>query len=87
MSLHRANGGELADCGIILVHPKFPENIGATARIAFNFGISRLIVVSSEPYDEERMLKMATHKASHLIHDMQYCASTAEAAQAVNAPA
>ena len=80
MSLHRANGGELAGSGIILVHPKFPENIGATARIAFNFGISQLIVVSSEPYDEERMLKMATHKAGHLIRDMQYCATTAEAA-------
>lgn len=80
MSLHRACGGELAGSGIILVHPKYPENIGATARIACNFGISRLIVVSSESYDEERMLKMATHKAGHLIRDMQYCATTAEAA-------
>lgn len=76
----RPGGGELVGSGIILVHPKFPENIGATARIAFNFGISRLIVVSPEPYDQERMLKMATHKAAHLIRDMQYCTSTAEAA-------
>lgn len=76
----RPEGGELVGSGIILVHPKFPENIGATARIAFNFGISRLVVVSHEPYDQERMLKMATHKAAHLILDMQYCTTTAEAA-------
>ncbi len=74
------DGRALAGSGIILVHPKFPENIGATARIASNFGFSGLFVVSDEPYDQERMLKMATHKAAHLIRDMRYCATTAEAA-------
>ncbi|MDW7774560.1 MAG: RNA methyltransferase [Desulfobulbaceae bacterium] len=55
---------------IILVGPRYPENIGASARIAFNFGISRLIVVTDEQPDRERMLKMATHKAAHLIEGM-----------------
>ena len=71
----------LAQVGIILVRPKFPENIGASARIASNFGVNRLTVVTEEEYDQERMLKMATHKAAHLIRDMCVCRSTAEAAE------
>jgi tRNA/rRNA methyltransferase len=72
------------DCrhtGIILVRPRYPENIGASARIAHNFGISELIVVSDSTFDEERMLKMATHKAAHLIRDMTICRTTAQAAR------
>ncbi|WP_240193560.1 RNA methyltransferase [Desulfobulbus alkaliphilus] len=72
------------DCGrtgIILVRPRYPENIGASARIAHNFGITELIVVSDAMFDEERMLKMATHKAAHLIEEMKICRTTAEAAQ------
>ncbi len=76
----REERGELAGSGIILVHPKFPENIGAAARIAFNFGIAELIVVGPERHERERMLKMATHKAAHLIEQLRYCTSTAEAA-------
>lgn len=63
--------GPLANVAVILVRPKYPENIGAAARIAYNFGISRLIVVRDEKPDEERMLKMATHKAAHLIKNME----------------
>lgn len=70
----------LGRTGIILVGPKYPENIGASARIASNFGIAELIVVSEETFDEERMLKMATHKAAHLIRTMRVCKTTAEAA-------
>ena len=70
----------LGQTGIILVGPKFPENIGASARIASNFGIAELIVVSDEQFDEERMLKMATHKAAHLIRTMRVVPTTAEAA-------
>ncbi len=60
--------------------PKFPENIGASARIASNFGINELVVVSEEQFDQERMLKMATHKAADLIREMRVCRTTAEAA-------
>jgi len=70
----------LGQTGIILVGPKYPENIGASARIASNFGIAELIVVSEEAFDQERMLKMATHKAAHLIRKMRVCRTTAEAA-------
>lgn len=64
---------------IILVRPKYPENIGASARIAHNFGISKLVVVTDDQPDQERMLKMATHKAAHLIHSMETYATTEEA--------
>lgn len=69
----------LSQTGIILVGPKFPENIGASARIASNFGITELIVVSDEQFDEERMLKMATHKAAHLVRAMRLYPTTVEA--------
>lgn len=77
---NRRPDGQLPGTGIILIHPRYPENIGASARIALNFGISRLIVVTDDQPDEERMLKMATHKAAHLIHEMLLCREAAEAA-------
>lgn len=81
MSAQRQADGLLPETAIILIHPRYPENIGASARIALNFGISQLIVVSDEQPDEERMLKMATHKAAHLIHAMTVCTNAAEAAE------
>lgn len=67
------------DTAVILVNPRYPENIGASARIAFNFGINQLIVVTDENHDKERMLKMATHKAAHLIRNMKVYRDTADA--------
>lgn len=57
----------LAQVAIVLVRPAYPENVGAAARVACNMGISRLILVGKERPDEERMRKLATHHASHLI--------------------
>jgi len=53
------------------MEPKYPENIGAAARCAMNMGISHLIVVHTEAPDREKMLKMATHKAAHLIEGLK----------------
>ncbi len=76
--------GVLDNSAIILVGPRYPENIGAAARIAFNFSIPQLIVVSDQEYDKERMLKMATHKAAHLIHDMEIHRETRSAVAPFN---
>ncbi len=57
----------LDNIAIVLMEPKYPENIGAAARCAMNMGISNLIIVREEEPDREKMLKMATHKAAHLI--------------------
>jgi tRNA/rRNA methyltransferase len=56
---------------IVPMEPKYPENIGAAARCAMNMGISRLIVVRNEIPDREKMLRMATHKAAHLIEELK----------------
>jgi tRNA/rRNA methyltransferase len=61
----------LDQIAIVLMEPKFPENIGATARIAWNMGLSRLVVVRKDKPDYDSMAKMATHKAVHLIDTME----------------
>lgn len=66
------NTSLLDHIAIVLVGPKFPENIGSAARAAWNMGISRLIVVGTMPPDPERMAMMATHKAAHLLETMEY---------------
>jgi tRNA/rRNA methyltransferase len=62
----------LDNVSIVLMEPKYPENIGAAARCAINMGISKLIIVRREEPDREKMLKMATHKAAHLIYSLQH---------------
>lgn len=61
----------LNNVAIVLVHPKFPENIGAAARSAYNMGLSRLILVSDEQPEHKAMAKMATHHALHILEDME----------------
>jgi tRNA/rRNA methyltransferase len=66
---HR-KAGLLHNVAIVLMQPKYPENIGAAARVAMNMGMSRLIVVRNEEPDREKMLKMATHEAASLIEEL-----------------
>jgi tRNA/rRNA methyltransferase len=69
----------LDNIAIVLMEPKYPENIGAAARCAMNMGISRLVVVRKEVPDQEKMLKMATHKAAHLIKELKLYTNLKEA--------
>jgi len=69
----------LGRVAIVLVAPKYPENVGAAARVAMNMGISRLIVVSDALPDPARMAKMATHNAAHLIDALEHHACLAAA--------
>jgi tRNA/rRNA methyltransferase len=62
----------LDNVAIVLMTPKYPENIGAAARCAMNMGITRLIIVRDEAPDQEKMLKMATHKAAHIIKHLEH---------------
>ncbi len=59
----RAN---LNNITIVLNKPRYPENIGAATRAACNMGIERLAVVAPENYDVERVMRLATHAASHV---------------------
>lgn len=75
------NNNLLDNIAIVLVSPKFPENIGSAARAAWNMGISRLIVVADEYPDHDRMTTLATHNASHLIDSMEFHKNLADALQ------
>ena len=69
----------LSRLAIVLVRPKIPENIGAAARIAWNMGITRLILVRDSVPEREPMAKMATHKAAHLIDNLEIYSNLQEA--------
>lgn len=60
----------LDSIAIVLVRPRVAENIGAAARVAFNMGFSKLLLVSDKKPEREPMAKMATHKAAHLIDNL-----------------
>lgn len=64
---------------IVLQRPRFPENIGASARAMRNMGIRRMIVVEPENYDLSRVLKMATHVAADVVQNIQIAANLREA--------
>ncbi|MFV0436958.1 MAG: RNA methyltransferase [Desulfopila sp.] len=68
----------LSQVAIVLVRPKFAENIGSAARVAFNMGIDRLILIRDELPPREPMAKMATHKAAHLLDNMEVHTSLAD---------
>jgi len=69
----------LKQFAVVLNRPRIPENIGAAARAICNMGLGRLIVVSPENPDAERILRMATHKAAHLVKEMQVYSELEEA--------
>jgi len=66
----KSEGVNLENIAIVLHRPRYPENIGASARAAHNMGISRLIVVDPRDCDLTRVLKMATHFAADLVEQM-----------------
>ena len=56
---------------VVLHRPRFPENIGSSARAMRNMGLSRLIVVAPENYDQEKIMRLATHESSEVIEQIQ----------------
>ncbi|MDP2104981.1 MAG: RNA methyltransferase, partial [Desulfobulbaceae bacterium] len=71
----------LAGVSIVLVRPKYMENIGSAARAACTMGLGKLVVVGNRPPDLEPALKTATHNAAYLVHGIIYH-DTVEAAVA-----
>jgi tRNA/rRNA methyltransferase len=57
---------------VVLLRPRYSENIGATARAILNMGISRLKVVDPVNYDASRAMKMATHTAVHVVEQIGF---------------
>jgi len=63
----------LDNISIVLLRPRYPENIGAAARAMRNMGISRLVVVDPQNCDLTRICKMATHEALDVVEQMKVC--------------
>jgi tRNA/rRNA methyltransferase len=69
----------LKNVAVVLHRPRFPENIGAAVRAMRNMGIGRLLVVSPADFDQERILRLATHGAAKTVEQIQCYDSLAEA--------
>ena len=52
---------------IVLVQPRYPENIGSAARAMRNMGLRHLSVVAPENFDLSRAFTLATHAAADVI--------------------
>lgn len=52
---------------VILVRPRFPENIGMVARAMANMGVSDLILVQPERWDKEKAAPLATTQGVPLL--------------------
>jgi tRNA/rRNA methyltransferase len=61
----------LRNISIVLLRPRYPENIGAAARAVRNMGIGNLIVVQPQNYDLEKVLKLATHAAQDVVEKIR----------------
>ncbi len=46
---------------IVLLQPRYSENIGAAARAMRNMGIRQLVIVDPQNFDLSKALKLATH--------------------------
>ena len=57
---------------IVLNKPKYPGNIGSTARCAKNMGIESFFVVGNREPDMEEMKKRATHVASDIVENIKH---------------
>ena len=64
---------------IVLHQPRFAENIGASARAAWNMGFPHILLVNPEDTDWERMTKLSTHVARGVLEQMKTYSSLAEA--------
>lgn len=70
--------GLLADTRVVMVHPFFPENVGAAARAMKNCGLSELVLVEGCPPDHPNAVKMAV--GSEEILEQARVVDTLEAA-------
>ena len=69
----------LENVTIVLKGPKYPGNVGSTARCAKNMGIGKMIVVGQSGFDSEAVLQMATHEARDVVEAIRYCDTLEEA--------
>ncbi|BAT71377.1 tRNA/rRNA methyltransferase [Thermosulfidibacter takaii ABI70S6] len=64
---------------VVMVEPRYPENIGSAARACGNFGIEELVVVAPRILDWEKMLTMATRVGEKVLRNMKVYKNLEEA--------
>ena len=64
---------------IILVRPRFPENIGSAARVVANMGLGGLSVVRPERLWPDPMRRLASSCGVKVLADLQVCDELGEA--------
>ncbi len=69
----------LSHLRVVLVRPRFPENIGMTARACANMGVSRLVLIEPERWDVEKARPLATGQGERVLEGAELKASLAEA--------
>jgi tRNA/rRNA methyltransferase len=57
---------------IVLLQPRYSENIGAAARAMRNMGFQQLVIVDPQNFDLAKALKLATHFASDIIENSKF---------------
>ncbi len=52
---------------VVLVRPKFPENIGSAARACWNMGVSEMVLVDPQNLDLDKAMPLATVHARDIL--------------------
>ncbi|MBU1161889.1 MAG: RNA methyltransferase [Proteobacteria bacterium] len=74
----------LDNISIVLLQPRYSENIGAAARAMRNMGIRQLVIVDPQNFDLSKALKLATHFASDIIETSKFYSDLKEALSSFN---
>lgn len=68
---------------VVMVHPFFPENIGAAARAMKHCGLHRLVLVGGCRADHPNAIKLAV-ESREILENVEYAEDLAEALQGVD---
>ncbi|MFV0422291.1 RNA methyltransferase [Oleidesulfovibrio sp.] len=69
----------LENVAVVLVSPRFPENIGMVARACANMGVSELVVVAPERWNLEKSIPLATPKGVPVLENVRLTDTLEEA--------
>ena len=69
----------MAELRVVLVRPQIAANIGATARVMFNFGHSKLVLVRPEADPLDQAARQLSTHGEHLLHSARIVGDLGEA--------
>jgi tRNA/rRNA methyltransferase len=75
---------DIDNISIVLLQPRYSENIGAAARAMRNMGFQQLVIVDPQNFDLSKALKLATHFASDIIENSKFYPDLKEALSPFN---